>query len=724
MNRRSLYLGPIFFFVLLLAPVVVSADGLSGVVELDYFNTKLTTEEAGGLSTDSHGDSFIHRYFLNLDKTIYPNLKFLAGGTFEQQITKGDEAGVDIDTKDTQTTGFLNLDLSTRFISAGAGYTRREEKTSSHGQTTVPDIRETYSANLGLRPEGLPDLDMLFLRTKLYDEKRLTQNVVTDTSSFGLKYMDLKNLELRGNVLLTDQKDKLQDIHINQDIYTARAVYSRRFFRDRVSAYATYTYNRLDTKVTAKGSGLVDFPVFPFFGLSGNSDTPENVSLDLNPALIDADVTASAGINIGVPPFGGDTRKRNIGLDFINPGEVNLVYLWVDRELPPAVSNSFSWDVYISSDNLNWTFWRTVSPAPFGSFTNRFEISFSAVSTRYLKVVTRPLSPVVVVPPGTDVSNIFVTEMQAFFSRSAQDVTNKQTQTQQTYDLNVRTLILDRPNLNYDFYYWGSSSDPGFTTYVVSNALNLSHRFNNVFSGTARISREDAKEALGNRSSNMYGVSLNAVPLPTLFHSLTVSGRFEHSNAGDTSSNSIFLNNSAALYKGVNVNLGLGASLAINEADVRTVSTIVSSGASLMPHPAMDINMNFSMLNTRQHGGSEADVPAESRRADISVSYTPFSTLYLYASYGMTQEANQKTYNQSSYSLSWSPLQGGDLQLNFIYNESLTADNEKQTTTSPGLRWLLRPNATLDVAYTIQKNDSPAVTSDQKTFSLRFTMVL
>ena len=101
---------------------------------------------------------------------------------------------------------------------------------------------------------------------------------------------------------------------------------------------------------------------------------PRLGALAPNAALIDGNLTASAGIDIGLPPLGGNLQPRNIGLDFLNPVQVNDLQVWVDRTLTPVVAASFSWDIYTSADNLTWTLYQTVFPATFGPFQNRFDI--------------------------------------------------------------------------------------------------------------------------------------------------------------------------------------------------------------------------------------------------------------------------------------------------------------------------------------------------------------
>ena len=168
-------------------------------------------------------------------------------------------------------------------------------------------------------------------------------------------------------------------------------------------------------------SRLVFFQVFPFTGLSDNSDTPTLEALSMNQALIDGNLVAGSGIDIGQSAsFGGVPILRNLGLDFVNITSVNLLYVYIDRQVPSSVTssvNTFKWDIYTSSDNLNWTLYQSQLLGVFDPFSNRFEIQFPTISTRYIKAAVLPLSVTVIAPPGTDVSNISITELQAYVSK-------------------------------------------------------------------------------------------------------------------------------------------------------------------------------------------------------------------------------------------------------------------------------------------------------------------
>ena len=715
-----LVLLPVFVLPFLL-PAPASADGISAVVELDYSSARTKTELAGNPLPDAKNDTFLHRYFLNLDRTLYPNLKFMAGGIFEQTITHFSTGDATVNTNTTVKNGLLALRQATHFISSGVGYDRREEKT---GPSTA--IRENYSANLGLRPEGLPTVNTIFLRTYTFDKERVSTDLVNDFISLSTKYEPYKNLELTGQMTISDQTDRLQDLNSRAVNYSARAVYARQF-GERVSALTTYNFSRQETTTSAGGTGDVLFQVFPFSGLSALTDTPTLVVLDLNPALIDGDLVTGAGINLAAPPIGGDDRPRNIGVDFIVASEVNTIYVWTDRQVPASVAGLFSWDIYVSTDNLNWTLFHTVPSAPFGTFDNRFEISFPNVTARYIKVVTKPLSPGVVSPPGFDIKTILVTELQTFLRRPAEEVRGKSTQTtQHVYDLDVKWRILDSPYLFYDMYYWSVISQPGGTRWILTNSLNLTHRLSRVFSGAVRLAREDGKDPgpAGRRSANVYSVSLTAVPLPTLLHTLVVSGRFEDSDQGSSNTNSAFLNNSAELYRGLNLNLSGGVSVGNSVDGARTVSTIVNSGVTAIPHPALSVNINYSQTNSEQTGGPRGDSSSFIRRGDLSFIFSPFPALYIYTSFGVSAQTDRDTITTQTYSASWSPFRDGDLQFNFLYNESITSEGTKDRTISPGLRWNLRRNTTLDVSYNISKSTALTQNTEEKIFSANLRMGL
>ena len=357
---------------------------------------------------------------LAVNTNIFPNLKLDAGVIVEKNISWFKTDGMSTKSDTTDLRPYINLTLNTPLYTAGIGYDRRQETVKTSGSPGVTTVNENYNAILGWRPEGLPIIDMRFTRTNLFDEKHDVQDTTTDYGLLSARYT-YKNLDVRYQGTYTDTKDKLNEVETKDYLNTGRITYSDMFFNNRVSFNGSYNISYEETDTTAAGiGGTVSSQISPFAGLSLVNDTFNPITLDPNPALIDGNTTTSAGINIGLPPLGGDTSLRQIGLDFLVPTEVNQLLVWVDRDLSsaPAIANSFSWDIYISTDNLNWSHWAgPILPAPFGPFQNRFELDFPNVSTRYIKVVTKPLSPLVF--GSSSFPNIFITELQAFTKKPA-----------------------------------------------------------------------------------------------------------------------------------------------------------------------------------------------------------------------------------------------------------------------------------------------------------------
>jgi len=128
----------LFLLLLFLFPAVVSADGISGALEWSYSLEKVTSDPTVGRSSDTEDKTFTQRYFLNLDRTLYPNLRFAANGTFEKTKTDSDIDGVDSETTATTKSGLVYLRLDTQLISSGIGFTKREEKVRTSFGSTAP----------------------------------------------------------------------------------------------------------------------------------------------------------------------------------------------------------------------------------------------------------------------------------------------------------------------------------------------------------------------------------------------------------------------------------------------------------------------------------------------------------------------------------------------------------------------------------------------------------
>jgi hypothetical protein len=179
---------------------------------------------------------------------------------------------------------------------------------------------------------------------------------------------------------------------VKSNFQNFRVAYGNSWLDRRLTFSTDYTVNYRKSETTRSGAGELLEPVVPVAGLSSIDDTPARDPLPPDAALIDGDKLVPAGINLGLPGPGGDARLRNFGIDLGFATEINTIWVWIDREIPPAIASAFSWRIYTSDDNLDWVLRQTLPSAPFGPFENRFEVRFTATVSRYVKLVVAPLN--------------------------------------------------------------------------------------------------------------------------------------------------------------------------------------------------------------------------------------------------------------------------------------------------------------------------------------------
>lgn len=692
-------------------------EGISGSVESTYAFVSTKTTDASGNSTKTKTNNFFNRFTLNVNYDLYPKLNLNAGATFEDSLTDPVDTETIRQTEFTRIRPYVFLTLRDPMYRGSLGYDLREDTLRASGLPKTTLTQDNYIATFDWRPEGLPWTNVAYTRTNTRDGDRSVVDTEKDYLYLKSQYQ-YRGLELWYVGTYTDTNDKIRNFESTQLSNEGRLAYSTTLFNGRTSFNTDNRVNVTTFDTKTAGQGQVGFPVFPVVGLSALSDTPTNVTLGPTPALIDGNLTASAGINIGLPALGGDTRQRNIGVDFLAPQELNSLQVWVDRDLPFEIANSFLWEVYTSTDNLNWTLLQAAAPAPFGPFLTRFEISFPKVKTRYIKVVTRPLSGAVIIPPGFATPDlIFITEVQAFLNTPAPDVHQSTTRVFQNYTLDVKTRILNTPTLYYDFNaYYLDVSPNGQTQYNISNGLFVNHAFSPIFSTSANASIEVGEQQDQSRVAFLYYASLVANPLRTLSHNLVFSGNNQTIGDLTNRSNAVILYNTAQLYKGIDATLNLGVALTSEEQigggwiDRRRI--YLNPGVNITPHPSLVLTLYYLGAQTHTSGSPTTLADVTENRLDLGASWTPFRSLFLSASVNVATQTGQETSVQQNYGLNWAPFPDGQLQFSFFYNENYYPD--RSTSIQPTLRWYLSPRrrSYLDVSYQRNRSESAGQKTD------------
>lgn len=715
-------------------------DGISGYVEMNYSYGSFRATDSSGNTTKTELNNYNPRAYLELNYDLYPKLNLNTGVNYDMNIVEPVNADSGSRSELRRVRPFVWLSLRDPVYNATVGYTLNEAATSFSGQKNTL-TQEAYNAFLNWRPEGLPSTKLLFTQTNTSDAPQSVVDTQKDYAYLKSEYV-YKGLDVWYAGTYQKTQDKIRNFDTTQLSNEGRLIYNTTLFNGRTSINTDNRVVFSTFESTRGGQGQVGFPVFAVAGLSSLNNTTATGALAPNPALIDGNLTASAGLDLVLPAVGGDPRRRNIGMDFLTSVEINSLQVWVSltdaasNPVPPQdvasllSSALFTWEVYTSADNLNWTLYRAGQSAPFGPFDSRFEISFPSVRTRYIKVVTIPV-PLAAVSATTALRQIAITEIQAFLNVSPQDIKAKTNQTYQYYSLDARTRLLDSPLLSYFFNaYYTDLSPNGRQQYDVTNGLQFNYIINRYLSTSANASVDFGAQGDATNLNVAYTASLLATPLKTLSNSLVFSGNNQRVGDATDVNNSVALYNTAQLYKGVDANLNLGwVSLSHDERNgiTRTQNDVfVNVGTTVTPTPKMTLTFYYFGRKSNLSGsdpGASADI--FENRLDFGGSWAPVSTLSLSAlvnasfvsGSSASGASSQRDKVQQNYGLSWTPFPDGQVQFSFFASQSYFS--ERARSLQPTLRWYLSPKrrSFLDFSYLNSNTNASGSRAETNVFS-------
>ncbi|MGZ6143729.1 MAG: hypothetical protein ACXWLM_10335, partial [Myxococcales bacterium] len=440
--------------------------------------------------------------------------------------------------------------------------------------------------------------------------------------------------------------------------------------------------------------------------------TRDRDKLTPNTAVINGDLTASAGINLGTSASAPTDDYRDIGAQFADAATpVNTLYVWIDRELTIEVAQAIRFEVWISDDNASWAQIPVVKqiPAQFVTLQNRFEITIADTRSRYLKVVAKPVLPSVT----TDArfTDIFVTELQLSWIQPLPGNRRVDTTNGSLLSASARTLLVPAINLAHDFsLYLTTQQRPQQDTaviWIVLNGLSASRQLNETFLASARIARQDADQLRGHEGTFLYSASLAATPLPTLTSSLVYSGQNQHLREGILNTNSLSLFTQATPYQGIGLVGDFSYSIADNLVHQTLKTDAMTLTATLQPHPKLGLSGSFGHSATLSDGGGLPHSSLVTNRVDGTITFTPVRALF--ASVTATRLVQQPfPVTLANATVSFNPFPGGDLQFGGSYNETLDADESRTRFFGPFVRWNIRRGTVLNVNYTILDTDRHA----------------
>jgi len=699
-------------------------DGMQLGVESVFSSVSTKTTFASGEQTKTDITNVFPALTVNINSLVYPNLRLNAGGTFEINWLFSDTNGAETDSTISRNRPFFLLRSTNPVFSPGFGYFRRADRARTGLVSDIKLTNEEYAAYLGWNPAGGPQNEFQFLRTHTFDGARAYQDTVKGFGSLVSNY-SYRNLNAyyRGTYLNTDER--LLGYETRQLTHAGRVNYSGTHIDKRLIWNATYNINYQDLRTAATSeSAEVPIPLTPFAGLAALSDTPVTARLSPAPQLMDGNLAAGAGIDIGLATPPADLQARNIGLDFLNPAQVNRLWIWVDRDLPFEVASSFTWDVYTSPDNIIWRREATVSAAPFGPFENRFEVDFPSVTARYVKVVTRPLSAAV--PDASRYPDILVTEMQPFLRRPAGEVGDRLTRTTHLVNADVRMRLLDAPSLYYEgFFLYNGPDTFGNSTDTLSNGLSASHTFARIFSAYGRAAFEQGSDPRGDRTATITNATLTVEPFPTLRSSLLYSGQDEKIGGLPNDRYGFFVQNALQPYRGLDFLVGFGWNFTTRETGERARDRLLNLTATVVPREHVNLTFNYDDTTTTRSGIFVGSPQTHTRRLYAAVGFDPVRTLHLVVGEEVLAVSDQRTRTTLDLGANWSPFADGTLQFIFAYNEAMRAlEFGKDRSTVGAVRWNLSPRSYVDVSYQRTRSEFVFQKTESRILSCTLRMFL
>lgn len=692
---RTIY--PVIFFAFGF-PGILWADGIRILADLDYIisNSKTTVKETGE-TTESDNVGFFELYSLDMDKEIFPSLRLNGGGYFTKDLSKTDTNGTETETMRQSIRPYVEMEFNNLLYNAGLGYREAESKNTGTNAITTKTFSKEYSARFNWKPTELPSLAMNFNHILAHDEP-LTSDSTNDTFNLASNYI-YKNFIFTYSHDQIDTRQHLTNAETISKTDNGSVLYSKALLNKKVKVNAGVKLNHSATETSGSGPQHIrtTFPGSGFFLL--DDPTPADNDADEFTAVDGANPLST--VNLG---DGGGSNQISIGLDFGQEVAADTVYivLITDEQNPDIatpgeianVASSLSWRLFVSDDQQTWTE-KLVTSAAYNQLENRFEISFSpAADNRYLKIVTTPLDT----PPPGDPGEIPVSDLQAYTTVLG---ANRFTSTFRNANLGVDWKISERTSSGYTVFYQEQESNPGGTKRSILNTgINFRRIFSPIFTGTTRLLRQVSWQQGEEINTNYtYSAALNGKYLSTFTQALSYNGTYTEEPEGVSRTNAFVLRSNAQLYDGWSAIFDQGYSWRYPLGEEKTTKTFIRFGSNIIPNRKMGFTVDYSVSFSKQV--NEAEKRDQSGR--FRGTWRPLETVNLAADIAFTDtdagDVNESVVLQD-YSVNWSPLRHGSLQVSLGYNESTSSADRKERSFSSNLKWLASANAYVTLGYT------------------------
>ena len=233
-------------------------------------------------------------------------------------------------------------------------------------------------------------------------------------------------------------------------------------------------------------------------------------------------------------------------------------------------------------------------------------------------------------PDASRFPDILVTEIQAFVRRPAAAGRGTLARTTQLVNTDVRMRLLDAPSLYYEGYYLYNGTDaPGSKRDTLSNGFSVNHSFARIFSLYGRGALEQGTQPEGHRVATVTNATLTIAPLPTFRSSVLFTGQNERIGEIPNDRRGLFVQNTAQIYKGVDVLFGFGWNVTTRETGEVLHDRLTNLSATIVPRQRLALTFSFDDTTSERSGTFVGSPRTHARRGYATVAVDPFPTLHL-----------------------------------------------------------------------------------------------
>ncbi len=689
--------------ILLSNPSVFAGD-FGGTADLSYTASKQL--EDGAKTSDK--DSFSQNYNFSTDNRINPLISYKLSLRSRLSDTHTESGGSTTNTYYRIVDPGIDISFENPLFNLDGGYRRREQWTQSGGDGRK--TTEDYYSRLGIVTYYLPSLSLQFNRRKNSTESgSTTATGYSVSSAYTLPSEDLR-LSIHGSYTHNTDKAPDENIHksINDTFSSGYNIgYSDSLWDGKASYSVSYkggfNWNKTRQYVTLEGTVLSRRTALAGLYAQGSTGNEEVDALSLKSSLVNGNLVDATSIDLSAGQF------HNIGIQ-VPPGKpVDRLFIYVNTDVSTdtTLANVSNWKLFRSDFNQAGTWTekdiKSVTVTSFDILNNiyRYEIEFSASqSASYFKVVNQKTS---------DVSNVFVTEIEAYGTDDTDSLTAESEYFSQGLNINASARPMEK--LLFSLAYSINRTDQNPDSVIESVGGIFSNIFNKSVTGekedfSCNIQRNYSLSAtwmahrllstsLGVQRSetfndtettdisyNTYSLSFSSTPVPAIDANLSLirSDRYDF-GAKDSTDNSLLLSIGSRLYRYVNMITDLGYTLTDSfTSDTRSNSRFING--------SLDVDFTRRLTGTFRYGffSSRSDgTSSDSKKGAAVITYRPARLVNLSGRFEVS-DSDGDTVTTEGVTVNLHPLPV--IQLNMDYRHDNFSVSGRRDRLGSSVTWL------------------------------------